>query len=101
MIRETIFLGVVAASMAIDACPPSPQPPAPDASDAAPPRPGTSCNVACAQLAVLSCQEGLDPNCATVCQHAIDQRITALPLDCWTAARTKEAARACGSLACP
>lgn len=61
-----------------------------------------SCEDACAHLRDLGCPEGQgslggEP-CSVTCQRATELR--ALPLACWSAAKTQADAKACGSLRC-
>lgn len=78
-------------------------PPAPDVgpaplhvSDSGP----TGCHTACVNLAALGCPEG-GASCDLTCVHVVASGLTDLRVDCLTAAKTKEAARACGSVSCP
>jgi hypothetical protein len=98
--RNTIL---TAFALAIWACPPSPAPPDSGGDAAPPPAPdagATACNIACAQMALAGCPEGLDPSCAKTCQHVVDTTLTTLPLDCLARARTKDDVHACG-VKCP
>lgn len=82
---------------------PAPQPPV-VVVDAAPgPTPDVDPGVrdACANLAALHCAEGM-PGCAGVLQKALNERLTAIPLDCLVAAHSKADVHACGPfVACP
>jgi hypothetical protein len=107
--RNSPLAALIVAAL-VTACPPAPAPPPPDVSDA-----GDgfddggllldggriTCVSVCSVLAKLGCNEGLDPQCRPVCEHARAARITGLPLACWSKAKTKVAARACGQVTCP
>ena len=63
------------------------------------------CAKACANLRRLDCPEGDAPDggrsCESVCEQArASHRIDLKPL-CLASAKTREAARACGTVACP
>lgn len=61
----------------------------------------TACGIACANLRLLGCSEGEQDNCEPVCIHAQEAGLTDLKPDCLSAARTKDAARACKTVKCP
>lgn len=82
--------------VALAACHPAPTPappPQPDASDSG----VTSAATACANLAELTCTEGLADNCEVVLRHVDIARHTTIDIPCLSRASTKEAARRCGS----
>lgn len=89
-----------AAPPLLDAAPP-PAPTPTNTADAAPPVPMTPVGAACFNLAALGCPEGKDPQCVAVTQHALDSRLTKVPLACLTTAKTAAAARTCGFVSCP
>ena len=88
---------MIVASLAAAECPPRPAPhPVGDAAPA-----GGSCVLACASLRSLGCREGVAVNCVATCEHVESSRLTELHVGCLSVASSKEAARACGSVACP
>lgn len=86
---------IVVLVIALAACSPTPSPVHPDVpvGDA-----GPGCEGACSRLAALNCQEGIAPNCARVCQHTVDARLTNLKVGCIASATSVDAVRACGVL---
>ena len=58
----------------------------------------TAC--ACEHLASLGCQEQ-SPNCTTVLQHILDERVTVIDLRCIVTAQTQEQVRGCPAILCP
>lgn len=79
---------------------PAPVPPAPtvivDAGPPPAPAPAPGVREACASIAAAGCAEG-GSSCGRSLQTAVAKRLTAVPLACLSAARSKAAVRACGS----
>jgi len=74
------------------ATPPAPTPtPYPDVTDY---------SLVCGHLAELGCPEGLAPECAEAFGRVQNGRLGDLQPGCLMGARTKAAARACGSVLC-
>ncbi len=117
-------IAILFVAIAITGCPPKPAPSPPDASDAspppdipdaaptvdaAPPAPDASvdaglsaCGRACVNLVTLGCREGQPfGSCVLVCERATSTPLTDLHTSCVAGAKTKAAARSCGSVACP
>ena len=96
------FVAIFAGLNTITSCSgPSPIPsPWPDAGATDAPIVAGDCTAACANLKILGCAEGIDPDCARVCEKARATDLTDLHLDCLTAAASKEAARSCGTFKC-
>jgi len=86
----------LASALAATCTAPAPAPAPPAKFDAG----QASCTTACAALAAIPCKEGLDPTCVASCEHApvlhVDMHVA-----CLAGSTTKEAARACRSVACP
>jgi hypothetical protein len=61
--------------------------------------PADSCACACSVLTVLGCPEGA-LHCVEVCNHAADTATFDMKPACISAATTKEAVRACGTVKC-
>jgi hypothetical protein len=59
-----------------------------------------TCQTACANLATLTCAEGIDTTCETTCQNATTQGIADLNLPCLTSATSVAAVQACGTVNC-
>jgi hypothetical protein len=96
---RTLFAAALLA--VIPACPPSPSPPD-SGTDAGSLDAGASvCALACANLSVLGCAEGLDASCVATCEHAQSTHLTDLHPTCLVSARSKQEARACQSVKCP
>lgn len=124
MRTRVLSLCLMALCLTAPACPPAPVPPpdlvpeagtdsavdaiAPSIPDAAPnpaqdalSPPPSACAQACANLNALGCPEGAKlPDCVDTCLHA-DGKITNLAPACLATAKTKAAARKCGSVRCP
>ena len=64
------------------------------------PSPIPTVATACDNLAHIGCSDGTAPNCVTVLQQMIDQRMTRIDLGCLTGAQTVDAALACGGVLC-
>jgi hypothetical protein len=79
--------------------------PVPAADAALPPEPVVDPSVrdACKKLHDLQCAEGADLfGCERVVQKVLDERLTAVPLDCIVGASSKTGVRACGAfIKCP
>ena len=83
-------IGGASPEPSVDAGPPAPEP------DTTP-----GVRLACDAITAAHCPEG-GPSCYRVLQRAVDARLTPIPLDCYVAAKTKEAVRACGPFVpCP
>jgi hypothetical protein len=99
MIRTSLL---VAALLAVPGCPPSPlqndagTDASPDDLDAA----SSACARACKNLAALGCSEGTTPNCVATCQHTQSAKLVDLHPVCLADAKSKAAARGCGSVTC-
>lgn len=96
MIRVALIVSLLAAAACPKSSPDGGAPPSPlDAS--VPYDGGDPCPAACATLAGLTCPEGQDPNCATVCERAVGMHVIAPEVfACAAAARSTLDARACG-----
>ena len=78
------------------ACEYKPAPPPSSISDAAPiDASPDACAAACANLAVLKCKEGIEPNCAATCRHAQSAMLVDLAPACVAQAPTVADVRAC------
>jgi len=79
---------------------PAPAPPAPvvivDAGPPPAPAPAPGVREACASITAAGCAEG-GSSCERSLQTAVTRRLTAVPLACLSAARSKAAIRACGT----
>lgn len=102
MIRTSLLLAALAA--AVPGCPPSPLQ-NDSGADAAPPddldAASSACARACRNLAALGCSEGTATSCTATCQHTQTARLVDLHPTCLADAKSKAAARACGSVDCP
>jgi hypothetical protein len=84
---------ILALTIALTSCAtPSPTPDPPPGPDIY--------GAACANLAAVGCPEGSRDNCAEVMQQAQEAHLTDLHPTCLAAAKTQDAARACGSVRC-
>ena len=54
----------------------------------------------CAHLAAIGCSTGSKAGCASTIDHVVADKITLLPLACWTRAGNVAAAKACGAAVC-
>ena len=60
----------------------------------------TTCATSCANLKKLGCKEGIDTTCVATCQKMVAKKIVKVPLACFSKAKTKAVARACGGIDC-
>lgn len=69
--------------------------PTPTATDA-----GVTYEAACANLAAIGCADGVAPNCASVLQQTVVERMTTTSVACLTSSKSLDEARACGGVRC-
>lgn len=108
--RALLAVAVLALTLVAAQCQPPPAPPV-VTTDAGPDVPidhdagvlaysDTPVGHACANIGRVGCAAGRSSLCEKVLRHAVNMQISAIDLDCLTAAQSKASVQACGFVRC-